>query len=1166
MERVGDRIVYSAGDLVDFVACRHLSALEARVAAGREVRPPASAEDQLVWAAGRAHERAYLETLRAAGKTVVDLVSPPSLEGRRAAAAATLEAMRAGAERIHNATFFEPDTPAGGWLGIADFLLRVEGRSDLGDWHYEVADTKLARHAKAATLVQLCVYDELLTRAQGVAPQKMHAILGDGSIATFPCQDFRSYYRRLKERFLAHDSAAPTYPEPVAQCDRCRWFERCEARRRSDDYPSLVAGMRRSQIVKLASSGITTVAALAAALEGAKPKRMEGGTFEKLRAQARRQVEFRETGAMKYDLLPVLKKNHDGSEELDKERGFTLLPPPDDGDLYFDMEGDPFAADGGLEYLFGVAYVDGGIAQFRAFWGHDLRGERAAFEAFVDFVFERRRRFPNLHVYHYASYEPTKLKHLAATHATREEEIDVLLRERVLIDLLNVVRQSIRAPFESYSLKQIERFYSAPRDEEIKDAMGSVIVYARYRETRDQKILDDIEKYNRRDCDSTRGLHAWLCERRAEAEAKFGITLPWRSIGIEGEKKPPKADPERDRVIAALLAPFSGRDPATSDERARALVADLLHYHRREAKPEWWEYFARIERTAEELVEDANAIGCLERTGDLPREEDRSLVIRFRFPVQDHKLHAGSKVLDLDERGITIVAVDDDGCTVDLKRAKNVWHAGSDPRAIFTGKPRQDDVLRGALVRFGDAFATDGARAKYRAVGDLLRGDLPRLKGRVAGAPIDDGRTDANALTELALALDESYLFVQGPPGSGKTWLGAATIVDLIERGLRVGVSAKSHKAIHNLLERVEEVAVERGLRFRGVKRHSNDDEGYYDSKHGLIEPSADLALCTDDDGMQLIAGTAWLFANERMQRRVDVLVIDEAGQVSLADAVASGTAARNLILLGDPMQLPHVSRGTHPPESDRSVLAHLLGVRSTVTPDRGIFLRFTHRLHPTICSFCSQLAYDGRLECMPECALQTVTPPAEKSLGGLEGAGLRYVGVPTEGNVQQSVEEAETIAALIAQLLHGSFTSCKGVTRPLRQSDILVVTPYNMQVRRLRQTLAARGLSDVRVGTVDKFQGQEAPVVFFSMASSRGDELPRSIEFLFDRNRLNVAVSRAQALAILVCSPALLDTSCTKTEQLTMVNMLCRFVEQATQASVVGGGADALDRLVEVG
>jgi len=905
--------------------------------------------------------------------------------------------------------------------------------------------------------------------------------------------------------------------------------------------------MRRSQIVRLASSGIMTMAELAAAGDESRPKRMEAATFEKLRQQARLQVDFRTTGKMDPVLLPPPppRKNHDGSDAEPEDRGFRLLPPPDDGDLYFDMEGDPFSGEDGLEYLFGVSFVENGEAKFVPFWGHDSDEERAAFESFVDFVFERRSRYPNLHVYHYAAYEPTALKRLAATHGTREDEIDVLLRERVMVDLLNVVRQSIRAPFESYSLKQIERFYSPPRDEEIKDAMGSVVMYARWRATHDQGILDDIEAYNRRDCDSTRDLHTWLCAQRLDAIGRFGDAFPWRSVGIAEDKKPPKPDAERDRVVAALLAPLAGREPATAEERSRALVAHLVHYHQRDAKPEWWEYFLRAARSPEELVEDASAIGCLERSDLPPREVDKSLVVRFRFPPQEHKLHAGSSVIDLDERSITIVALDDDACTIDLRRGKNVWYTGSDPRALIVGKPLPTDTLRDAIVEFGDAFVRDGARTAFRAAADIVRSDAPRFVGSRATASIDDGRTDAARLTELALALDESYLFVQGPPGSGKTWIGAETIVNLIERGLRVGVSAKSHKAIHNLLDRIEEVAAARNVGLRGVKRNSGDDEGFYVSKHGLIEPSSDFGDCTNP-ATRLVAGTAWLFANPRMRQSVDVLVIDEAGQVSLADTIASATAARNLILLGDPMQLPHVSRGIHPEAADLSVLQHLLGEGSTVKAERGIFLRYTHRLHPDICAFVSRLAYDGRLESLPGCELQRVDLP--QSLAGLEGAGLRYLAVPAEANVQQSIDEAEAIAAIAADLPRGSYTSRDGSTRPLRESDVLIVTPYNMQVRRLRQTLAARGLAGVGVGTVDKFQGREAAVVFFSMASSSGEELPRGVEFLFDLHRLNVAVSRAQALAILVCSPALLDTTCARPEQVKMVNALCRFVETATR------------------
>jgi uncharacterized protein len=285
-----------------------------------------------------------------------------------------------------------------------------------------------------------------------------------------------------------------------------------------------------------------------------------------------------------------------------------------------------------------------------------------------------------------------------------------------------------------------------------------------------------------------------------------------------------------------------------------------------------------------------------------------------------------------------------------------------------------------------------------------------------------------------------------------------------------------------------------------------------------------------------LLAGTAWLFSREDMAGVVDTLFVDEAGQVSLADALALGTCARNVVLLGDPQQLGQVSQGIHPEGASASVLEHLLGGDDTVSADRGLFLSRTWRMHPDVCRFISETSYEGRLHAVPACERQRIDS------SGLSGTGLRWLPVEHEGNRGSSVEEADRIAAELELLVGATFTDRDGRERRLGWDDILVVTPYNAQVRCLRARLGPHA----RIGTVDKFQGQEAPVVFFSMATSSGDDLPRNLEFLFSRNRLNVAISRAQSLAVLVASPELLEIRCRTIEQMRMVNALCRFVEEA--------------------
>jgi uncharacterized protein len=394
---------------------------------------------------------------------------------------------------------------------------------------------------------------------------------------------------------------------------------------------------------------------------------------------------------------------------------------------------------------------------------------------------------------------------------------------------------------------------------------------------------------------------------------------------------------------------------------------------------------------------------------------------------------------------------------------------------------------------------------------------------------------DLREQRERAAALDQSYLFIQGPPGTGKTWTGARIVVDLIRRGRRVGVAATSHKAIHNLLDEIGRAAREEGVPVRGLKKCSagNAETEY---RHDWVADVDDTSeLVERARRAQLLAGTSWLFAHEDLDggALVDTLVIDEAGQVSLADALAMGTAARNLILLGDPSQLAQVSQGTHPDGVGASVLEHLLGDHLTVPEEFGIFLDRTRRMHPDVCRFVSEIVYDNRLVGLPELANQTTA----------FGTGLRFLPVEHAGNVASAPEEAVRIASEIAAMRGASWTNSKGEQRPLKETDFMVVAPYNMQVRLLRRTLQAAGLGDVLVGTVDKFQGREAPVIFYSMATSSAEDVPRTLDFLFSRNRLNVAVSRAAGTS---CQPTPLGSAAI--EQMRLINALCRFAEMAEQ------------------
>jgi len=511
-----------------------------------------------------------------------------------------------------------------------------------------------------------------------------------------------------------------------------------------------------------------------------------------------------------------------------------------------------------------------------------------------------------------------------------------------------------------------------------------------------------------------------------------------------------------------------------------------------------------------------------------PVGSGQSLVYPFTFPAQEHKLGAHDDVFD-PATGFgagSIEELNEEAGTLRLRRGPSLAETPL-PRSLIPGGAYNTKVQQAALRRLGTAVA-DGD-LHFAAAQSLLRREFPRVRGYTQGAPLP--QDDSDVARALVSQLDASYLVVQGPPGSGKTWLGARLIVSLIAQGRRVGVAAMSHKSIHNLLREVERVAREEGVEFRGLKKGSKYEGPF-------IETSANHDRFADpDEDVLLLAGTSWLFSREEMEGVVDTLFVDEAGQVSLADALAMATCARNLVLLGDPQQLAQVSQGTHPEGAAASALEHVLAGGDTIPPERGLFLDLTRRMHPDVCGFISEVVYAGRLTSIAECAGQSIES------GGLTGTGLRYLAVEHEANSRSSPEEVDVIVEAIREMLEGGrFTDRENVTRRLELKDILVVTPYNAQVRCLKEKLS----DGARVGTVDKFQGQEAPVVLFSMATSSGDDLPRNLEFLFSRNRLNVAVSRAQSLAALVASPKLLEIRCRSVEQMRMVNALCRFVQDA--------------------
>ncbi|MBS2028777.1 MAG: TM0106 family RecB-like putative nuclease [Deltaproteobacteria bacterium] len=1136
MQYVEGVLVVSPTDLVGYLACTHKSELDRYAALGQMERPERDdPELKVLTTRGGDHEKAYKERLSAEGNDVVTItVDGYSLAALRKAEEDTVRAMRAGAKVIYQAAFFD-----GRWRGHADFLLRVERPSRLGAWSYEVSDTKLTRQAKADALLQMLSYSEHVARIQGAVPQQMHVVTGDGVRRSFRVTEFAAYFRRAKAEFeawLGAQAKAETYPEPVAHCGLCPWEERCTARRKADDHLSLVAGMRRDQTRKLIAAGIPTTSALARLPADQRVKGIGTQPLTRLREQAGLQVRQRETGKLEYRLLP----------QTDPTKGFALLPTPSPGDVFFDMEGDPHV-DGGLEYLFGAVWLENGSYNFKAFWAHNRAEEKQAFEAFIDFVAERRARFPDLHVYHYASYERTAVSRLMGTHGTREEELDVLLRNEVFVDLYRVVMQTLRISQDSYSIKALEAFYMGPREGDVKTAASSIVAYEEWLRTGDPALLESIRAYNEVDCRSTQTLRDWLEARRSEAEAAQGpIPRP------ELRNAPPSDKLQQDLAQAAgaagtLLQPLPAKPESWSEgDRARWLLAQLIDFHRRAQKPEWWAYYDRLEMSERELFEDPEALAGLEFQGAVTGTDH----LRFTYDRdQEHKIFEGASPVDpaIEKDVGDVVGLDIARGEIDLRLRKG----RPIPRNLIpsgppAAKPKPQAIWELANWVGSAGPSLDDAPGPYRALRDLLLRRPPRISGHIAGAPlVGRGELAKDAARRIVHLLDDTALAIQGPPGTGKTTTGARLIVDLVRAGKKVGITANSHKVIVNLLDEACDLARKDGVALHPIQKTSEAHQRSTDPDVRQAKTNIDVQSALSAGTARVAAGTPWLFA--AMREAVDVLFVDEAGQVSLADVLAAGISARNVILLGDPQQLAQPGKATHPPGAEASALEHLLGDNATIPEHMGLFLETTHRMHPDICRFVSEVVYEGRLEASPECARQRVDFP-----GSLGGTGLRIIAAAHRGNRTSSEAEGLAIASAMRQLVGSPWVDNKGDRRTLGLDDILVVTPFNAQVARLTELLVA----GARIGTVDKFQGQQAAVTFYSMASSSAEDAPRAMEFLYELNRLNVAVSRARALSILVFSPELLRVRCRTPEQLRLANALCQFAEQAVPIEAGVDGA----------
>jgi predicted RecB family nuclease len=1130
MKLVSGKIQLSPTDLSNHLGCRHLTELNRLVALEKRAKPtwmdPALA---VLAKRGADHEDAYVNHLRGQGLSV------ENLKGKDFQA--TVNAMQQGTDVIVQAALSDDL-----WKGYADILFRVNTPGKFGTWSYEVQDTKLSRNTRAATIQQLALYTDLVGKIQNYEPVLMYVVKpGDPfEIQSFRFADFKAYFRFAKTSLLKIILAGPqlTYPDPVEQCSICRWWKECDKQRHDDDHLSLVASIRTMHIGELQKQEITTLEQFAKR-DNPLPANPDHGnieTYYKIHGQAKIQLKGRQEKKPVHELLP-----------LEKGRGLSRLPKRSPGDIYFDIEGDPFFEQGGLEYLLGYAYTgDEGKLAYSKLWAKSRLQEKQAFTKFMTFVMERLKKYPDLHIYHFAPYEPSTIKRLALRHTLHESDLDWLLRAERFIDLHAVAKEGLRASVERYSLKDLERFTSFRRKIELPVASSARRAVEFALELNDQgsltnEILGIVQDYNEDDCLATEALHRWLESLRIESIAA-GNDIPRPELKTGEATEPVAALDERTKSIFDGLTKELAEDRAlwSAHDHAKWLLANQIDYFRREKKSAWWEFFRLHEMDYDGLLNERKGIAGLQFIREVkPTGRIKSAVHEYAFPSQEVGLSVDDCVHETMGPEIgTVYSISQETSVVSIKKtgkSKDIH-----PLCIHEKDDVSIEPLATAICNVAHSILDDGIESMpFRASKDLLLKRGPRLTSQPAGGVLEKNEDVIDSAVRIALQMNSTVLGIQGPPGSGKTHTGAMMILRLMAAGKRIGVTAPSHKVILNLFEKILELSVKHSITVSLIHK-AKDNEVLPAGVEKAGDTKTALAALHQS---KVVGGTAWLWAHHDAREVLDYLFVDEAGQMSLAHVLAASCSSKNLVLLGDPQQLEQPQKASHPEGADVAALSHLLDGHTTMPDDKGIFLRTTRRLHPKITAFTSEVYYESRLKSLPGLERQIVDGDTS-----FNGAGLFYVPVFHQGNQNRSEEEVEAIEKIVAQLTGKdlTWTNGEGKKSVLRKKDILIVAPYNAQVAAL-----ARKLPGLAIGTVDKFQGQEAAVVIYSMTSSSPQDAPRGMNFLYNPNRLNVATSRAQCACILVASEKLLEADCRTIEQMRWTNGLCRYREMAKEVQV---------------
>lgn len=1053
MKSLRDKTFFSATDICNFADCKYLTF---KSLYDTPVEDTADEQKKMIIEKGMEHEAAYLLSLEKDGSVVTRVCE----EGKRHPIQdfhETLKHLRDGKRYIAQAMLTHDRLS-----GIADLLRRVEVPSNLGSYSYEVVDTKLGKKQKASYLLQLCFYGELLEQVQGIFPKYGYIVDGNGKEHRYNLTKCREYFKLLRDEFLRTidtEAVEAVNAEPCRKCSTCHWSNHCEQRWADERHLSLVARITSSQRKRLRESGIQTIDDLAKATPNA-PQTIHGLVYERLREQAILQCS---------PAKPTYRFIHPSKGGT----GFCDLPPASSGDLFYDIEADPlikaqaledpeYKLRDGLEYLHGMCYRNGEEKPgFKYLLATNKVEERLRYEELIQFFWKRTRDDPTAHIYHYSAYETAALSRLNSQYPSQQEYLTDLVQEGRFVDLYSVVRNSIRVSEPKYSIKNLEVFFATEgRTQDVKGGGDSIVAFEKWLKTGNQEIIDDIIAYNEKDCVSTIELFDWLQRLKLEAAQQFEIN--WESEARKraedsddesNEERQQRQEEARLRVeryynhfrIEELLE--KEEEDLSPNESIRKKLFYLADFYRQENKPLWWEFFSLRNDPEKRPLSAETLTNCSLREIQPPTGRKKNPAAIYQAHVEsmaETKMKKGDSIYDLDHRKKlgTLEHIDREAKTLAIRISKDVQAEDAVDLTVYPNPKTKE--LQAGVERFIEKMmelpledlTSPGVTLPYSPLLDVLFKSPPRFTTddyakRIVSVPANHDDFSKQLLSACE-ALAGSYLFIQGPPGTGKTYHGSRLVLSLIQKGYKIGITSNSHKAINNFLQELEHAAHENNIPFKGAKKGDEKDEStWYEPrdprKSGLITnryktPQIELS---DYD---LLAGTPWLFVDSKFDEQIDYLLVDEASQLSIAHLVAAGLCAKNLILIGDPQQLPQPLQGQHQAELDQSPLQLLLGDAQVVPHHRGVFLETSRRMHTRICEVLSEHVYDGKLIAPKANEYHAIINPSPSRI--TERSGILFVECKHENNTTMSKQEASLIAELVAELQRCSFQARPGDVR----------------------------------------------------------------------------------------------------------------------------------------